>query len=535
MEYARLSRNVDFIERAEEIRRNYSPGEEINYLFETRKHLIQEKPKTTAIDLDRLNKLHLNAAVAESCIQKKSEPLPLCLLTEKFFWKYPTANLGSSRHGLLFDYQIKGVGRNPLATRNDHTHSWGGQYLWQGLKAYVLGHVLKGLSPLGVLNTTMVSTHTPELLESIRASSLCLTLREADATRVTQVVTGFDPNMKITQESIQKKFLKNLGVKDPKEHLENIVFHYATLYLLGVYHHAVTRENVTLEGKLIDYEDVVFTASGNEILIRFELQHCQKKQAPYPWYKGQRLFTSSLHIYLDAIELSAMGLEYLFNWKAPVKNVKTLFWNMLKRLEREIFDIDPEFMNVTKMLLEDEALYQRGESSTKDIFPASKILKKIPDRKIEILKEQDLMVYRHVTYGMKLKRPQLKTHSPVKLPETLLEDGLVEKILRRLQLESTKGELTQGSALISSSEANRYLLNHLFIFPFELKNRKIKLKFYNRKKMHHQIQEQVKSLGAKFLRFEEEAAEGNFRVIKGACVLLNEQEHTLLIGPYLVK
>lgn len=109
-------------------------------------------------------------------------------------------------------------------------------------------------------------------------------------------------------------------------------------------HGAITRENVTLEGPLIDYEDIKFDAQADSYQFYLMLQADQSKK--------EKVFTSAIHFYFDAIELTAIGLHSLMGYKYTLKGLKTQLWKMLERLAREVFVVDPELMQLKLSLFD---------------------------------------------------------------------------------------------------------------------------------------------------------------------------------------
>ena len=75
----------------------------------------------------------------------------IALPTERFYSK-PFLSLGSSRHVLLQDVQLKGVGRNNLCIDQDFYHSWGGLVMRDALKGYLSSLVANKKTKLGCLN-----------------------------------------------------------------------------------------------------------------------------------------------------------------------------------------------------------------------------------------------------------------------------------------------------------------------------------------------------------------------------------------------
>nr|MBA2406314.1 hypothetical protein [Bdellovibrionales bacterium] len=367
-DYPRLLRNARFVKFLIENPSHWGKGHEMGYIFQSMKDY---QPRPTPFDeaaQKDLSYLHLTTDNESRPFvpEIEEEPKPH-LITERFFWYWPTVNIGSARHALLLDMQLKGIGRNPLAIRNDHFHSWGGQYLWQAMKAYVISKMYEGAAPLGLLKTSYVAVRDEDIQQrQIKTSAVSFSARDADALRVCQVMAQFDPSHSITREEVLKQFLKNMRVKSSSEQMEKIIFHYSVLLLMGVRHMSITRENVTLEGKLIDYEDMIQDAQGDIFKVFVMTSQCwEDTPKEYRNFKGERVFATSLHFYLDAIELTALGLSQLDpDFKRGLKQLKSDFAKMLNILSKTIFDIDPELMFFLKLMLKQVVGYDKGDTLT---------------------------------------------------------------------------------------------------------------------------------------------------------------------------
>lgn len=533
--FQRLNANASFVEKLKQLFPTTAAGEEIYHLFEQTKKARKTQLAPEKFELKKLDSLHLISAPPAKTIQKEKVMEDLYLLTEKFFWMWPTVNLGSARHGLLLDYQIKGIGRNPLATRNDYFHSWGGQYLWQGIKAYVTGHILDRIAPLGVLNSNMVSIDQTELNSVLSASSVCQVFREADATRVTQVCTEFDPNMKITKERIKNEFLSRVGAKTFNDHLDQVIFHYAALYLQGMVHFSVTRENITLEGKLIDYEDVRILVDEDVLNVLVMTQKYAKKAAGHPYYRGEKLFTSSIHFYLDAIELTALGMKYLGARPVARRTLVNRFKSMIKKLGKEVFDIDEGLLTFTLELLQLESIYHKGE--TLQLLQGDLVgtlLKKYKKQSTQVM-EEDLSVYIQPRYEVSFPRPKYKNLQIDQLcrAQSIDFDAITQRIMKKVQIEAMGKKLGHKEVMNISQEANESINKVKGYFPYAYQKGKIILKNDSTQITH--LMEQVTLLGGKIEQFSEITTQDYSLITGGSITLPSGERHVITFKPILNK
>lgn len=536
MSYSRLALNAHFVRTLKPLSSKASSGNEIIPYLRLLRDFKPSTFKFKNIDEKLLQDLHLNVQRDERVMTPEPEELnSLFLITEKFFCKHPSLNLGSARHALLYNYQIKGIGKNPLAIRTDHAHSWGGIYLWQSVKAYIIGHLLQGIAPLGVLNSTMVSVKNTQG----KNSDMSLLFRESHATRVTQVMTQFDPHMNITKKSIVDAFIKRVGVKTAEEHMDKIIFHYSVLYLMGVRHLAINRENISLEGPLLDYEDVKWDVTPEAFKFYLVFQKCLKKQKPYQFYKGERLHTSVIHFYFDAIELTALGLSELTPYQFTRKKLLTKMQKMMKLLGQEVFDIDPAFMKFSNLLLEHSPIYTKGVKVDSLQGDDTKLIRNfMKDHPVQNTLQEDHTVHEHSHFEVSLPRPKFKAAFLEEINQGRFVDitELASEVMKHIQVESRLGAIDFKAALELSSACNKVIGKNVGCFPFELRKGKIVPVYKKRQKLLDELKEKTQELGAKVIRLDEITDPlTKTSYVRGAFLSVNSTDHYVLIKPTLMK
>lgn len=479
---ARLLRNVRFInylkQRAPQMPAGFETVDILNAIDEFHK---KDRPCKLQTDESTFLPLHLNASLEfRPFVQHPEENQNnFYLMTEKFFWKWPTTNIGSGRHALLLDMQIKGIGRNPLAIRNDHAHSWGGHYLWQAMRGYIISTLYEGVTPLGILKTSYIAAKKKDLESpQIKSSAIAMAIRESDALRVTQVMTSFNPRDRGSYALILKNFLTKNRIKSLSEHMEKIIFHYSALLLMGIRHTAVTRENVTLEGTLIDYEDMKLDTDTQAYRCFIMTHKCHKKMPKgTKRFSGEALFSSTIHFYLDAIRLTSKGLSQLDpTFKMSDVECKKKFIKMIQLLGKTIFEIDVELLKFLSLLLSRDSIYDKGEENLAiKNTEANEIIKVIKSRPFEIVLTQDLGLYESNYYlvdfpRVKFKDPFIEKYNCIALMDA---DPLIERMFKMLQLESFAGNMGFDQMLNYSSECNKLLSQHSLIFPYKLVKGKV--------------------------------------------------------------
>jgi hypothetical protein len=545
--YSRLHKNVRFIKYLKQRKPLMPAGCETVEILNGKNEFLENDTTPIGPKVEELKHLHLNAQLESRLFLRDPEEIKnnFFLMTEKFFWNWPTTNLGSGRHVLLLDMQIKGCGRTPLAIRHDHSHTWGGHYLWQAIKGYVVSNLFEGAAPLGILKIPYVAAQNSDLeaRKQIKSSTNAMAIRESDALRVTQVMTQFDPRERGNYALILKAFLKSMSVKNSSEHMENSIFHYTALLLMGLRHMAVTRENVTIEGRLIDYEDLTLDTDA-EFYRCFLMTHkCQKNMPKgYKRFKGEILFTSNLHFYLDAIKLTATGLTQLDpNFKMSDSECKKKLLQMIHKLGKTVFEIDKDLLSFFTLLLTRDALYDKGQNKA-DLqnTDANEIMKVVKKRAYKISLTQDLGPHECNYYLVDFPRVKFKNQFVENYNCRALMDSepLIEKMFKMLQLEVFSGKLDFYQMLNFSSECNKQISQHALIFPYQLMKGKVVLKKSGMAKFRKDLITKFKSeLGSTFKTFDLVIdPESGDKIIRGAIIHLeNGSDHFALIRPELVR
>lgn len=174
----------------------------------------------------------------------------LVLPSEKFFSK-PFISMGSSRHALAGNFQLKGIGRNSLCLDEDYYHSWGGWIFRDALKAFVADRLATGKSELGSLKLLGMFLYkdVPKGFPP-----LVLGIREADSYRLCQLEESFITKNEIStvQEFLEKRFP---GLR-PQEILASIFRNYLNAFLRGVIHRSPNKDNLLIDGRWIDSESL---------------------------------------------------------------------------------------------------------------------------------------------------------------------------------------------------------------------------------------------------------------------------------------
>lgn len=465
-------------------------GHILKYLH-VRDHFSNSETPTFNTDFahleEKLKSLHLVPKLTEAAFYPKAkrQGLPsedeIWLPSERFFWKYPQLNQGSSRHILMHTFQLKGSGRNPMATREDYHHSWGGQYFWQNLKALAFSRTFQGAFPLGVLDTLAFSIETQERIDSqmIRADMNSVLFREATGLRLTQIMTEFDPLQRPNKEDLKIKFQsesQNLNRPFP----EAYYFHYAFMLIMGINDLNITKENLMLNGALIDYEDIDYlgTKSEQSLIITLKVvdaKNITKDSSLDELGEQVYLFSSNFHLYLSAMELTLECVEPLLDLKPSNSEAsRNAFIQMLEMIGQKIYHIDESFLDLIHSLSTLQGSYIGGlHHFGRNGSDARNLIEVIKKYKYQITRidlentNSDLVEIKIDFPRGKWLHPQVDAYA-----QHIQVQSIEEKctyLLRSLQLVTAASKTFNfKDCLEFSSKADKYLSAGAWINPYTL-------------------------------------------------------------------
>ena len=257
----------------------------------------------------------------------------IALPTERFYSK-PFLSLGSSRHVLLQDVQLKGVGRNNLCIDQDFYHSWGGLVMRDALKGYLSSLVANKKTKLGCLNILGLFNYS-----EVPAGSppLTLVVRESNSFRLCQIDSSFltDTDIKVVKTFLTKSFP---GLA-PQEMLEKILDHYIHAYSVGVVHRSPNKENLLIDGRWIDTESIDFKMDSSALYPFVKIVvPCSDEDLPNNFGKtfaevaqgeqGILFYDSWIHHLYFMCELTFETYQTL--WPEDIHGLNDCFWKIMR-------------------------------------------------------------------------------------------------------------------------------------------------------------------------------------------------------------
>jgi hypothetical protein len=369
----------------------------------------------------------------------------------------------------------------------------GGSFIWQSLKSYAITVLLKGMLPQGILGTEMISLYlNDENDQKLKPSSRALQFRSSKGLRVTQVCTGIDPHLYPNQKQILSDLLKGQGLKSSSQLFEKSLFMYASMFMNGLKHLSVTKENITLEGQLLDYEDVEYLTDKENYSFQIYLKIAKKDGQPIPettnllakefapFLKKAKLYTSTIHHAIHACHFAHIGLTFLDpKFKLTEDQINTKFMKLVTNLMKNIFETKKEFVQFTEELSKLKPAYFSGDLTGSDgdvILPFLKKYKELQFRITNNKIEPHLMT---LTVEVKLPRPKLKNKTLENFNEdkhnTSIESQ-VSVMLKYLQLKIHSSKFELKDMLEYTSLCHKTLSKNAKIFPYMIQNGVIKEK-----------------------------------------------------------
>jgi hypothetical protein len=255
--------NPDCLERLE-INAEYIKQLKANYSHELISwHVkdVQEACKKMSFSKTKADLKHFGLATSvfnsggfeskESCdiFYKEAD---LTLNTERFFAP-DFQSLGSSRHVLLYDTQLKGCGKNSLAITPDFHHRWGGYLARDCLNSIVSSIVVNQRSILGSLEILGSFLYKDKTFNQMHNT---LQVRDAKTYRLAQL----HPCLLSEEDKIKaQNFIKNKFNSPPSEILKIIFNNYINAFKKGIVHKSISYDNLLIDGRFIDTESIDFT------------------------------------------------------------------------------------------------------------------------------------------------------------------------------------------------------------------------------------------------------------------------------------
>jgi hypothetical protein len=181
-------------------------------------------------------------------------------VTEKFLSRHVCGHVASSRHILLKNLQIKGVGRTASTHQLSYPNMNGYIYTSEAVRGYYNGQILNASLPFGAVRIHAVLCVIDQKLHS------SLVVRDASSHRLAQIEPVFlSEKDKTTLQQEIKFYYPDLS---PCQILERVFEQHLCLWALGV-EHPMTADNLALSGFPMDEEDMRPTHSMKGLSFDF--------------------------------------------------------------------------------------------------------------------------------------------------------------------------------------------------------------------------------------------------------------------------
>ena len=213
------------------------------------------KPTSFQEDTDAYEKTLLSL-----CVQSISLPEKLTLeeyfalmegtylsVTEKFLSRHVLGHVASSRHILLKNIQIKGVGRTASTQQLSYPNMNGFIHTGEAVRGYFNGQLLKVSLPFGAVNVQAVLSVANEKVHS------SLVIRDALSHRLAQIEPIFLSSK--DKQTLKDEVDHYFSGLETVEILDRVFEQHICLWVMGV-EHPMTVDNLALSGFAMDEEDM---------------------------------------------------------------------------------------------------------------------------------------------------------------------------------------------------------------------------------------------------------------------------------------
>jgi hypothetical protein len=264
----------------------------------------------------------------------------LSLCAERFFAPDFMCQ-GSSRHALLYDVQLKGVGTNHLNFNQDYHHRWGGFLTRDALRAVFNNEILNARTPLGASEILGLFLFQEKTFQHIQE---CIQVRDATSYRLAQLFPGstVPEDRKVAKEFLIQRF----NGADSQAMIKTILHHYLMSFRNGVQYRSISYDNLLLDGVFTDSESVDFTVDKSQapqFIKIFVPKNIEVKKESMAYYLGEYdcyFYSSWLHDLRLMYEMNAFIFDEIFQ---STHFDQELFLEMINSLIQQ-----PEYGNLVQ-------------------------------------------------------------------------------------------------------------------------------------------------------------------------------------------
>lgn len=191
-------------------------------------------------------------------------------LTDRYFYPFGYRHIGSSRHLLLYNCQLKGVGRNGLTHRGDFFHSWGGYPLSKNISAIINNIYIQQVTPCGAL-PIWASARFDEMSIPSEIQSPSLQIRDANAYRLAHFDLGASVNDKQSGQMIIDHLKNNYNLHTAMDVKQRGLYQYLSYFQNGISpRSSLIPENILFDSRAIDTDEYeIFLTNRPVVTLSF--------------------------------------------------------------------------------------------------------------------------------------------------------------------------------------------------------------------------------------------------------------------------
>lgn len=187
------------------------------------------------------------------------------VVTDRYFYPHGYRHVGSSRHGLLYNCQLKGIGQNNLTHRGDFLHSWGGYPFYHAITSIINNIYIDETTTLGALPIWAIGRFKNLSIPS-EPQSPALQIRSSDCFRMAH----YDPGTSLKDKTVNKIIIHDLEKKfkstNPEEIKSIVVNQYREYFANNINpSSSLIPENLLFDGRAIDTDEYEIHLSKSHI------------------------------------------------------------------------------------------------------------------------------------------------------------------------------------------------------------------------------------------------------------------------------
>ena len=346
----RLNLNAAYLKALQLVQSPLRPEDIVFNIHQLQRHELEIENLSPEESLYQLGIISIGTQ-AGSFINKKEffdffKQATVLLASEKFSLPGVVYS-GSSRHALLYDVQLKGIGRNSMVSDFNYDHSNGVLTSFDAFKALVSGLVINSRTQLPELECLGIFNYTDHNSEGLPNAML---VRSTDSYRLAHC---WPSQLNFHEMDIIKKHLSyRFNASSPDQIFSTIIENYIHAFSVGVLHRSPSLDNLLVDGRWIDAESLDFTSTKEAYPAFIQLFLPDQNNND----KAELIFNDGDFI----LDLVNTGLDFQFfgSWVHQLKYACVAHYKFLEELyEIKLSDFDIVFEQILNKYISNDLAF----------------------------------------------------------------------------------------------------------------------------------------------------------------------------------